>query len=164
MISFSTNGINNIESTTFSSTSPQIFIHPSGVGNKYSIGAATPLQNTNITFFDPNVPNCTFNLSNTGGLVFQSGSNNTPVTLNARGGIIQMFGNVLTNNTFTLFNSYISNSSFILAFSTNTSCIVNFASVNILVTSISSGQCNITITSPNSTSTMTTPLIQFLVI
>ena len=100
-----------------------------------------------------------------GGSVTQTTSNTTAVTLNAKAGTVTMLNAVTAaGQSFTLNNSFISTTSKVLAFCTNTRCLVSLGVVVVIVGAPAAGSVSITAAGDGTNGTINAPIIQFIVV
>jgi len=148
-------------------SSNQLVFAPSGTANTITLTAAAAAAARTYTLRDEGQSG-SFMVDNSGSAVTQLTSNATGVTLNSRGGKITMFGALAgnANATFTLTNSYITATSQVLAWVSNTVAATSFAGVKVTIAAPGSGTVAITVTNADTgaNSQGSAAIVQFIVI
>ncbi len=99
------------------------------------------------------------------GAVTQATSNITAVTLNNKAGLITMQAAVTAAaQAFTLNNSFITTSNKVIAFCSNTRCLVSFGVVTVTVSAVAAGSCTITVAGDGTNVSAAAPIIQFIIV
>ena len=130
-----------------------------------TVSPNTPSANRTYTLADEG-QNGRIVIDGSGGSVTQLTSNNTAVTLNRRGGTIQMVSAIgaAGSANFTLNNNYIQANSIVLVWTTNTFAQTTFTGVSITPSAIGTGVVTFGIANPSANAMSAALIIQFLII
>jgi hypothetical protein len=132
-----------------------------------SVSAATITASGQMTATDRGSITGLVMVDQSAGTATQSGNIATEVILNKRAGIITLATTIpgAQQASFTFTNSYITTSSIILAWTTNTTTVTSLLQCTVSVSGITSGSCTINVANPHGTNaTAAAPKVQFIVI